>query len=564
MVNTNTYPIKTFDDILNMLSEPQTKSRIEQFRFVLMSYLDKKYSTEKTVAKRIELFKADYFLSLLEEIVRNDEKLQQSQMGKHPGNLFAYLHQNYPESTCKKKISRFIRDHFEGGSIRQQEIAKLKGDINRKVSRWFNAEEYTTKTSKVQRIHRDSIIDIAFSLASQNSVAPITALRENGEEIANHLLFTMGYPKLSGSSLVELFYIYALNAGLTYSECCELYAGYQIYIRKKEMKDRAQLQPSQSTTYYCAYIKTLNHRHNKDAFYESIFDISTDLRNGSKWLTEYFVTSFNKQMQKEKLVLQKSCEDNVEVKKLKQLKIRFYLMFTSPSPRKSDEVTDEDLFSSNVIDMDILKIFENRSAKGRRFGSSIRDISDWLCANGRTCKLIRGKAKKEANGQQTAQIQKTNSGVYTLDSLDCAIDKLFPTDDNNTSNNYISREAFIMWLLFCGESKEEIDRLLIKRFDTLNTEVYFDRFAIILSGFSRKNNNIYYYDRQEKKEYLVEKASLPSDLFTSECDLQRTRAGIAARLLSRYNSEHMVNNFSATEDSISLNFLNFRHGNRND
>lgn len=431
----NSQPVKEFDDIVNTLIKSQSKNRITAFWDKVMVYLRQKYPAISD-RKRISQFKIDYY-------------------------------------------DAYLKDASDG----EKDVSRKKGRLNRMIRRWIKED--------IDYIKREMVIATAFALIYKPNQRNSIDFTEDGETIANHLLFAIGYPKLSHSSETEAFYIYALTHGMTYMECIDLYNSYLGYIKGRKHVDLIGEQ-SESTTYFVTYFDFQN--ISQQEFYEKLWDRSWDLRNGSKFMTDYFVKSFSLKA-KESGVIQTTA--------------LFFLMFAT----KAD---NGNIYEKLLSDYD-------QYCRNDKVIRSVDTLSEWL--NDQHC---------------YHKVIKRN----TFDSFYSAIDTL---KSQNGIDKYISREGFIMWMLFCGDNYEEINVKLKHRFGTLQQQTFFDKFATIVTDISLSDNRVLYYDRASGTTYIVMDTEHILQTTNESC----LRASVVNALLDNLPEEFMLNSIFATNQSIS-------------
>ncbi len=404
--------------------------------------------------------------------------------------LMSYLRQKYPLDSDKRRIARFKNDYYAAilanNADSDDDVLRKKWRLNRMIQRWAKAE--------IDYIKRESIIATAFALKYAGSQSNSEKSLEDGECIANQLLLSIGYPKLSPSSETEIIYIYALNNSKSYAECIDLYNSYTAFKMGKKPNQTGD-KKSESTTFYANYFNFKD--IGQQELYEKIWERSWDLRNGSKLMTDYFVQTFSEEAKKSGVL---------------QSAALFYLMFAGKT--KDEKTFNEALSASKCFCKEDNEIW------------NVDYLSRWLFDQKCEHKIIRN----------------------TFDSFYSAISKLKP-EDGLVSEKYISREGFIMWMLFCGATYEEINAKLARRFGTLQFEYYFDRIVTMIASFRLDNGCIRYYDRENAKEYTV----IQGEDWKIQTKNERClRASVANVLLDSFPEHMMLYSILATEKSITF------------
>ena len=163
--------------------------------------------------------------------------------------LRGYLYEKYKSTDEAAVYKKFHRDY----DAFLAELDSLRSPEERmsKVNRDLRARNNTTNWLSADKIpKRESIIDIAFILADSK--------KRNGEDIANDLLKSMGYPPLHASSEVEIFYIYALINGINYTDCLKLYKSYLSRTKPIVIDDDKKYASATSTVFHDELIHITN------------------------------------------------------------------------------------------------------------------------------------------------------------------------------------------------------------------------------------------------------------------------------------------------------------------
>lgn len=452
----NGIAVLPFSVIVDDFKSMQPTHRMERFQKRLLEYLKEKYPKEKNDQKRIRCFNIDYYEQILKS--RTDS-----------------------EEIAKKKVS----------------------NIERAVRRWFTSTAFAANSSKVNFVQRASIIATAFVLSGESIFENACKLNDSGKAIAETLLSSMGYPNLKPTSKIEIFHIFALEKGLSYAECRDCYNSYTEY-EHRHIADHKK-EESHTTTFYYDYFdfETLE----KDTLFEKVLDISLDLREGSKRLSEFFVKTFDAKAE-ESSVLETAA--------------LFYLMFSS--------ATADGAFFSEALNQ-----YKQHISKTGNI-NCVDVLSEWLFENGCRHRIIRGKRGKIKESDKT----------YLFDTFCTNIGDL-KKSGRKSSAEYISREVFIMWLLFCETPYETLIQWVAQRFPTIQLDICFDRFAAIIANFTYSGNNILYFDPVTQTDYIVEqdnkyKWHIPND--GSVCSL---RASVANVLGNYYPLEYTIDSFLSTD-----------------
>lgn len=306
--------------------------------------------------------------------------------------------------------------------------------LKKRFYRIFNDPSYDCIKSANKatfNIPRLTVIHIAFVLTDR--------INKNIDRlaIANELLLSLGYPQLRASSIIEIFIIYAFNQKLPYDVCVDKY--------NKFMKTHTYFVSNNSafsektTTIFQKQICDKKYK-NDDELFEDISFILNSMRNVSLKIKETF------------------CKTLEEVKiKRNMSKIRiqceFFLTFVKSSQKA------QKIFNFK---------FPLTSGTGKTREEYFAEI-DNLCLDGMGFIPI-----------GNVDSQKNYKARTIIDALDMV----------EKGKTMLSREAYLLWLLYCGYDTERINYEISCRYEPLNREVYFDNFVITIGNFSLHKNEI--------------------------------------------------------------------------
>ena len=394
-------------------------------------------------------------------------------------------------------VGKFRQDYCEiVGNVK--ELVGERNDqesMKRDIRRWFN-------DSKYKAIKRSSIIGIGFVITDE--------MEGDREKVVNELLNAMGYPKLHGTSEIERFYIHALNKKISYVNCVKLYMDYKKYIGDKTPLMKGSIPKGRTSTYYHDYVREIQEKSDED-FFEKMWEISSEASVVSRKMSDFFCVSF----------------DNAEKEygTEERVKLAFYMMF-SDKKYSVDEV------------LDIYKC-KCESEETKDWNKETWDVL-LSPKNHFEFKVIKGN-RKEGEEERGCRFS----------TIDKGIGKVLKRKAD------ISREALLLWLIFRDEKNHEsINNKIKERYATLDKDVYFDRFIMMISNFQleKDSKQIKYFDFNNQQEYLVED---DEDVLSTD-DLHSLRRSVIDHLNVVFNFEMAADSFTSTENNTSKNITEMK------
>ena len=423
--------------------------------------------------------------------------------------LLEYIEKKYDsgeegeKSTKKQLVGKFRKDYYEIlGNV--SEIIGEKHNqesMRRDIGRWFNDGNY-------KAIKRSSIINIGFVITDE--------LEGNREKVVNELLNAMGYPKLHGTSEIERFYIHALNKKISYANCVKLYMDYKEYIGHKIPFVKENEPKGRTSTYYHDYVIEIQEKEGND-FFDKMWEISSEVSAVSRIMSDLFCDSFNN------AINAYGTEECV--------KLAFYMLFSDTWLRSRDEILDD------------LGKYKEENKYGEEWEKNRKEMWDeFLSPNNKfQFKVIKGYRK---NGEKEERGSRFGT-VYT------DINKVLKREAD------ISREALLLWLIFQDEKDyESINNKIKKRYATLDKDVYFDRFIMLVSNFQLEEGSkqIKYFDFNNQQEYLVE----DDEHILSTDDLHSLRRSVIIYLNEMFDLKMAAGSFINTENNTSKNIIEIK------
>lgn len=411
--------------------------------------------------------------------------------------LQKYINDKYTDTTTTP-VEQFKKEYFEVIGVKSDS----RESANKRVLRWFDR--------KVKTISRQEIIAIGFTLVNgvkseeitveENAVENKTTMVNNREHLVNDLLSVFSYPKLSAHNEVELFYIHGLRKGKSLQQTKQLY---EQFLRMPPMDITASNLSDKNTSYFYEEAKTLPEDDEKALI--EIQKLSGAMILGSRTLRNKFVTDFEYEAKKHGGIVSAT--------------IMFYYMFCqSRTIYKTAKDLEQFIYAQGLTNAEYYQ------------GSTIKSASKVFADLGNDIYMVIRGHKKDTLEENT----------YTLDALNTAIMEI------KNGNAYISREGFILWLLFCGMDRDNIDKMLTKRFEPLCTDNYFDRFAAIIAGFSlNSDKTIIFLDAEKGQTYsIVNDEDLCTD---NEFTL---RLSVSKLLVQAFKDEMAIDNFRDKRNSF--------------
>lgn len=359
---------------------------------------------------------------------------------------------------------------------------KLKDRARNNINPCFCLCNANKSETNNKSISRKIIIEFAFAISMNKYI--------DGEKIANDLLMSMGYPKLHLSSTIEIFYAYSLRNNLSYSKCCSMIEKYQAF--PKSDFDSTKIDTDNSSTYFG---KEIVAAESEEKFFLKMNIFHQMLDKGSKKITKNFIETF-------KIANKKYSTLNLEYGL--EAKLAFYLFYYTCY--KGDFLQFLQMFMENLL-------YSNQTNEQ---SSEKIDITTELIENYFRCNNIvdfsentdNDKWKYSYNSQHYFFPIKGHSRKYDINSFEkkssCNFDTISYDIDNllgrqtkynkgqrcNVDYPILSREAYILWLVFLGFDLEDINALIGCRYARLDENVYFDNFIITVLSFKLENEQV--------------------------------------------------------------------------
>ena len=444
------------------------------------------------------------------------------------------IHHKYKGINEAADLKKFKDDHRKYLlEIENFQNSTSKRKISKNTSLSYNDTQNWLDPEK--DIKRKSIIDIAFILADHKN--------KNGEKIANELLGSMHYPKLHASSELEIFYIYALLNGLSYTECLKLY---KTYLERDKIDFPTEDIAYEDTTSSKFYKKV---EHITDA--ESLFSFVDSKRQyfgiGSRKMNGYFSDTFKKMLNSNFKIVIKSYENADGAKKaalnnidnadrIADVIMDALEIHEDARKKEKAKILDALKKAQRKIDKKPLTLY----IKGEKQAISVRKcISD--CGGNVTMRNINQIELKldfylfYASNQSLKQFLKKFSETPAMlyvptgskkDEFHAPINSrrfdhyfiykrcdfypinpitftsIFDNIDSVLKNKKsFSREGMLLWFLYYfiknnqGENYDsltEINEFISTRYQMLDTSNYFDRFIVMLLTFKLKEGKVFY------------------------------------------------------------------------
>ena len=416
-----------------------------------------------------------------------------SRMDLFLDKLQTYIDAKYTDITTAP-VEQFKKEYFEVIGVKSDS----RESASKRVLRWFDR--------KVKAISRQEIIAIGFTLANgvkseEITVDELASTVNNREYLVNDLLSIFSYPKLSAHNEVELFYIHGLRKGKSLQQIKQLY---EQFLKMPPMDITASNLADKNTSYFYEVAKTLPEDDEKALI--EIRKLSSAMILGSKTLRNKFVTDFEYEAKKHGGIVSAT--------------IMFYYMFCqSRTIYKTAKDLEQFIYAQGITNAEYYQ------------GSTIKSASKVFTDLGNDIYMVIRGHKKDTLEENT----------YTLDALNTAIMEI------KNGNAYISREGFILWLLFCGMDRDNIDKMLTKRFEPLCTDNYFDRFAAIIAGFALTlDKTIVFLDTEKGQTYSI--VDEDEDLCTD--DEFTLRLSVSKLLVQAFKDEMAIDNFRDKRNSF--------------
>lgn len=364
--------------------------------------------------------------------------------------------------------------------------------LKRKLRRLLNYS-LDNKNAATSVVPRNTIIQIAFVLTEELSD------EHDRLKITNDMLLNMGFPMLRASSETEIFLIHALTKRKSYKKCIELFGEFKKYKAKKE-KESAPLNSDEfenkTTTYY--YNRALAIPDNDLQLFEDVYDMSSSMKVVSQKIQTELIATIESQ---------KTKRNTSRIK----LECEFYLTFS---------------MSDKICGIDCIPSFREKFPEHRSTGITRDSYFDYI-----------GTLYMDFVPIKRASIRTVCDGI----------------DSVTKGSAMLSREAYILWLLFCGYSTAEINATISKRYDALNPKIYFDLYAMIIGNFKIDNSNkkiIYRNPFNMNKQYIVE-----NDLGIELTNEQTLRSNIIKKLTICFNKDFAADAFINSANSTVVDLF---------
>ena len=375
-----------------------------------------------------------------------------SRMDLFLDKLQKYINGKYTD-TKTSPLEQFKSEYYDVIGVKNDK----RGSASKRIQRWFKHE--------VKTISRQEIIGIGFTLANGIDSTDITVADRtvnNREHIVNDLLGVFSYPQLSAHNIVELFYIHGLKKGKSLQQIKQLY---EQFSKMPPLIPEASL-ANENTSYF--YNKTKELADDDDLALGEIRKLAGAMTLCSSMLRKKIESDMN-------------CSPH-GLDHREHIKIMFYYMFCATT-HKPQTISIQQL--TNMFNQFVEQNEDSDHCDRYMKDNNIDKMSAYMTPeNGFSCNVIAGHKKEDGTSE------------CRLDSLVSAIEDIIG------GKSAISREGFILWLLFCGLDRDNVDKVLARRFEPLN-DSYFDQYAAIIAGFSLKKKDIVYFDFKNGKEYAV-------------------------------------------------------------
>lgn len=469
----------------------------------------------------INIYKKGIIINIKKSVIwefKNMETLQLSDIIKDFNNNIRYSKRNhfiscfnkhmknkYGEKKNKKtNINAFYKDYqklvVKAAKILDDDYDISIDALKKRFYRIFNDPSYDcikSSNKSTFNISRLTVIHIAFVLTDK--------LNEDADrlEIANELLLSLGYPQLRASSIIEIFLIYALNQKLSYDACVRKYNEFvntHIY-----SSTDAQLFAQKTTTIFQKQVCDKKYK-NDEELYEDVSSILNSMRDTSLKIKENFCKTLeeiksNRRMSKIRIQCEFFLTFVASGQKAQQM---FNLKFplTTGTGKTRDEYFDE---------------IDNLSLKGM-------------------CFVPIGKVDSK----------KSFKARTIIDDLD-KVEK---------GKTMLSREAYLLWLLYCGYDTQKINLEISCRYEPLNEDVYFDNFITTVGRFKLSKNEqgvpvVEYKDVYKNCDHFIVKDDIGILNTKNDFTLRQSIIDIfIANFDKNFAAERFVNSKDSTVDKI--------------
>ncbi len=359
------------------------------------------------------------------------------------------------------------------GEAQDEELNR--GSISKRISRDLKdyEKDVIKNNGSTFNISRLNIIQYGFVLAENTE--------QDRLELVNKLLQSTGYPMLRASNIEELFLIYAFKNRISYKECSKLYDRYIFFVENKGEEnilkgttDKEDNYNLETSTYFQNNLVEQDFS-SKEEFFKEILVASQKMHASSLKIKRIYCASLKKLQEKNNMGKINIYAD-------------FILTFSKTSKNKKaiwkDLVMRKEKFPHWTKKEFLISEFDEPENENYVEFIPIRQVE-----------------KKVPNKVQTI--------IFALENI---------SSDENKVNKYIlSREMYLLWLLYCGYSIKEINAEIGKRYAELDKNSYFDLFVLIAGSISCEEQNgkklVVFTDvLNNNKKYIVEDDKMKLDL----------------------------------------------------
>ena len=396
------------------------------------------------------------------------------------------------------------------GEAQDEELNR--GSISKRISR--DLKDYENDVIKnangaTFNISRLNIIQYGFVLAEN--------MEQDRLELVNKLLQSTGYPMLRASNIEELFLIYAFKNRISYKECSKLYDRYNFFVENKGEENISKGTTEKENNYS---LKTSTYFHinlveqhfsSEEDFFTEVFVASQNMYESSLKVKQIYCTSLKKLQQKNNM-------GKIDVY------ADFILTFSKTNKNKKDiweEIVMVKNFSGSKKDF-LISHFDELEDENYIEFIPIRQVE-----------------KSAPNKVQTI--------ISALENI---------TSDENKVNKYIlSRELYLLWLLYCGYSLKEINAEIGRRYAELDKNSYFDLFVLIAGSISYEEQNgkklVVFTDvLDNNKKYIVEDDKRKLDI-TDENACKKSFINLLIEIFdTNFAATQIISNSTSTIKSI--------------
>lgn len=398
------------------------------------------------------------------------------------------------------------------GEAQDEELNR--GSISKRISRDlkdYEKDVIKNSNGSTFNISRLNIIQYSFVLAEN--------MEQDGLELVNKLLQSAGYPMLRASNMEELFLIYAFKNRISYKKCSKLYDEYNSFVKDKVKKNISKETADKENNYN---LKTSTYFHNNlvkqhfssdEDFFTEVFVASQKMHASSLKVKRIYCTSLKKLQEKNNMGKIDIYAD-------------FILTFSKTSKNKKDIWKD-------------LVVRKEEFPHWTKKEFLISEFDDPENENNVEFIPIRQVEKKAPNKVQTI--------IFALENIS--------PDENKVGKYILSREMYLLWLLYCGYSIKEINAEIGKRYAELDKNSYFDLFVLIAGSISCEEQNgkklVFYTDvLDNNKKYIVEDDKMKLDL-TDENVCKKSFINLLIEIFdTNFAATRIISNSTSTIKSI--------------